>query len=221
VSRVTTRPWTAVLFDLDGTITDSATGITSSLIHTLERMGRPTPTPAELTEFIGPPIMDGFATLGIPAEERTRALDIYREQYHDHGAFDSHLYDGVPEVIRAVKAAGVPLAVATSKPETQARRILGHYGLAQEFDFIGGASDDEVRSEKEDVVAWVLEHLRELDVDLSNPVMVGDRTHDVIGARANGVPTISVRWGYGSPAEWTGAIAVADTPADLQRLLLG
>ena len=213
-------PWTCVLFDLDGTITDSASGITASLIHTLEVMGRPTPTPAELLEFIGPPIMDGFASLGIPQEDRQRALAIYRERYHEHGAFDSRVYDGVPEVLRAVHEAGIPLALATSKPETQARRILDHFGLADLFIFIGGASDDETRSEKEDVVAWVVEHLRELDTDLSNPVMVGDRTHDVIGARANGIPTVAVEWGYGTKAEWTGAIGIAHSPAELQEMLL-
>ncbi len=218
---MTAAPWTCVLFDLDGTITDSATGITSSLIHTLEVMGRPTPTPAELLEFIGPPIMDGFAALGIPIEERGRALEIYRQQYHDHGAFDSRLYDGVPDVLRAVKAAGMPLALATSKPESQAKRILAHYGLDDLFTFIGGASDDEVRSEKKDVVSYVLENLRELEIDLGRLVMVGDRSHDVEGAHANGVPTISVEWGYGSPAEWVGAIAIVDSPAALQGKLLG
>jgi phosphoglycolate phosphatase len=221
VTRVSTRPWTAVLFDLDGTITDSAPGITASLIHTLEQLGRPTPRPVELLEFIGPPIMDGFATLGIPVDDRQRALEIYRDEYHANGAFDSHLYDGVPEVLAAVRDAGIPLALATSKPETQAKRILAHYGLDGLFDFIGGGSDDETRSEKEDVVAWVLEHLREQGADLTEAVMVGDRTHDIIGARANGLPTISVEWGYGSPAEWTGAIAIAADPAELQQLLLG
>jgi phosphoglycolate phosphatase len=221
VSRVTAQPWTCILFDLDGTITDSATGITSSLIHTLEVMGRPTPTPVELLEFIGPPIMDGFAALGIPVDERQTALEIYRKQYHDHGAFDSSLYEGVPDVLRAVHAAGIPLALATSKPESQAKRILAHYGLDDLFTFIGGASDDEVRSEKEDVVRYVLDNLRTLEVDLGMIVMVGDRTHDVVGARANGVPTISVEWGYGSPAEWVGAIAIARSPEDLHSALLG
>lgn len=221
VTQVTDRPWTCILFDLDGTITDSASGITESLIHTLERLGRPTPTPAELMEFIGPPIMDGFATMGIPVEDRARALEFYRERYQERGAFDSHLYDGVVEVLRAVHSAGIPLGLATSKPETQARRILDHYGIDDVFAFIGGASDDEVRSEKEDVVAWTVDHLRAQGHDLSETVMVGDRTHDVIGARANGIPTIAVEWGYGSMAEWTGAIAVAKTPSDLRKLLLG
>lgn len=218
---MTTRPWTAVLFDLDGTITDSASGITASLIHTLEELGRPTPRPAELLEFIGPPIMDGFAALRIPEGDRQRALEIYRDEYQARGAFDSTLYPGMPELLATVRDSGIPIALATSKPEVQAKRILEHYGLADLFTFIGGGSDDETRSEKEDVVAWVLDHLRADGIDLSNPVMVGDRTHDVIGARANGVPTISVEWGYGSPAEWTGAIAVAADPAQLQKELLG
>ena len=204
-----------MLFDLDGTITDSAAGITASLIHTLEQLGRPVPTPSELTEFIGPPIMDGFAALGLDEAMRHRALEIYRAWYHDHGAFDSTVYAGVPDVIRQLVADGIPVAIATSKPQTQATRILEHYGLADLFVFIGGASDDETRSEKVDVVAWVLQHLDELGIDHSNTVMVGDRSHDVIGARENGIPTIAVEWGYGAREEWVGAIAIASTPDQL------
>lgn len=207
--------WSCVLFDLDGTITDSAAGITATLAHTLEAMQRPVPSPAELLAFVGPPILDGFAALGLDPAQSRQALGIYRERYHERGAFDSSVYPGIEEAMRAIAATGVPLALATSKPETQARRILQHFGLDDVFTFIGGASDDEARSEKADVVSYVLDNLIALDVDVSNAVMIGDREHDVHGAAANGIPTIFVEWGYGSDAEKVGSIAVADTPSDL------
>ena len=208
-----------MLFDLDGTITDSAPGITATLAHTLEVMQRPVPTPAELVAFVGPPILDGFAALGLTPEQGREALAIYRERYHESGAFNSHVYAGIEQALRSIAATGVPLALATSKPETQARRILDHFGLEDVFTFIGGASDDEVRSEKADVVAYVLENLVLLGVDIASPVMIGDREHDVHGAAACGVPTIFVDWGYGADAEQAGSIAVAATPADLLPLV--
>jgi phosphoglycolate phosphatase len=220
VERMNTG-WSCVLFDLDGTIADSAAGITSTLSHTLEAMGKPVPTPSQLVEFVGPPIMDGFAALGLTEEESQHALALYRRRYHDRGALDSSVFPGMPEALHALRDAGVPLALATSKPELAARRMLEHYGLADVFTFIGGASEDEVRSEKADVIAYVLENLRELGVDLSRPVMVGDRIHDVEGAAANRIPTVFVDWGYGSEIESAGSIAIADDPEDLPGLLLG
>ena len=215
-------PWSCILFDLDGTITDSAPGITATLSHTLERMGLPVPAPADLLEFVGPPIMDGFRdVVGLNPEQSAEALGLYRERYQSHGAFDSSVYAGVPQVLEAIHAAGVPLSLATSKPEAQARRILDHFGLDQNFTFIAGASDDEVRSEKTDVIAYALENLRALNIDLSSIVMVGDRKHDVHGAADHDIPTIFVEWGYGSEQEAVGAIAIAHTPAELQTLLLG
>ena len=213
--------WSCVLFDLDGTIADSAAGITSTLSHTLELMGKPVPTPSQLVEFVGPPIMDGFAALGLNEEESHRALALYRRRYHDRGAFDSSVFPGIAEALHALHDAGLPLALATSKPELQARRMLEHYGLADVFTFIGGASEDEVRSEKADVIAYVLENLRALGVDVSSPVMVGDRFHDVEGATANRVPTVFVDWGYGSEIESAGSIAIVYDPEDLPALLLG
>ena len=126
----------------------------------------------------------------------------------------------MPEVLARIAEAGVPLSLATSKPESAARRILEHYGLAQYFTVICGASEDEVRSAKADVVEEALRRLRELDVDLSTPVMVGDREHDVHGAAAHGIPTIMVEWGYGSPAEAAGTVAVVSGAEELATLLL-
>jgi len=215
------RPWTAVLVDLDGTITDSAPGITGSLAHTFQRMGLPVPSPTELLAWVGPPILDSFRDLAhLDDAGQQRALGIYREHYLAHGVYDASLYAGVPEVLRAVHAAALPMSLATSKPESAATIVLEHFGLAGEFDVITGASDDEVRSAKSDVVAEALVRLAARGVDLSNPVMVGDRHHDVEGAAANGVPTVFVTWGYGAPAEAAGTVAIAST-ADELRVALG
>jgi phosphoglycolate phosphatase len=216
------HPFSCILFDLDGTIVDSAPGITSTLAYTFAEMGRPIPSPAELLAYVGPPILDSFRDrAGMSLGEAAEALAIYRPRYLEIGALDSTVFPGVGDVIRAVRAAGIPMSLATSKPETPARLILSHYGLLDEFDIITGASDDEVRSSKADVVAEALDRLTEFGADLSRPVLVGDRKHDVEGAAVHGVPTIFVDWGYGSAEEQAGTIAVAHTPAELQQLLLG
>ena len=216
------RPFTSILFDLDGTIVDSAPGITATLTYTFETMGLRVPSPAELLAYVGPPILDSFRDrAGMSLGEAAEALAIYRPRYLDSGALNSTVFPGVPDVLRAVHAARIPLSLATSKPETPATFMLSHFGLLDEFDIITGASDDEVRSSKQDVVAEALVRLTAFGADLSRPVLVGDREHDIEGAAANGVPTIFVDWGYGSAAEQAGSIAVARTPADLQALLLG
>jgi phosphoglycolate phosphatase len=214
-------PFTAILFDLDGTIVDSAPGITATLAYTFEELGRPVPPPADLLAYVGPPILDSFRErAGMTLDEAAAALSIYRPQYLEVGALDSSVFPGVPEVLAAIHSAGVPLSLATSKPETPATFILANFGLLGYFDIITGASDDEVRSSKTDVVAEALARLAAFGADLSRTVLVGDRFHDVEGAAANGVPTIFADWGYGGAAEQAGAIAVAHTPAELQRLLL-
>lgn len=217
-----TRTWTCVLFDLDGTITDSAPGITKSIAATFETLGLPIPSPAELVEYVGPPLLDSFRDFAHMSETEAReALAIYRTSYHEDGAFDSAVFPGVRGVLKRLKESGIPLAVATSKPELQAQRILDHFGLTEYFDVICGASEDESRSAKGDVVAEALRRLTELGVDLTQTVMVGDRSHDVEGAGEHGLPTILVEWGYGSPAEAAGAIAVVHSTDQLNTLLLG
>jgi phosphoglycolate phosphatase len=221
-SPTVTRTWTCVLFDLDGTITDSAPGITKSITTTLEAMGLPIPSPARLVEYVGPPLLDSFRDFADMDETTAReALAIYRATYHDSGAFDSAVFPGIRGLLRRLHEAGIPLAITTSKPELQATRILEHFDLAQYFEVICGATEDESRSAKADVVAEALRRLTELDVDLSQTVLVGDRSHDVEGAREHGVPAILVEWGYGSPAEAAGAIAVVHSADQLSSLLLG
>jgi phosphoglycolate phosphatase len=213
--------WTCILFDLDGTIADSAPGITTSLGFMFEELGLPVPTPEELLAYVGPPILDSFRDrAGMSPTEAAQALAIYRQHYLSNGTHGSPIFPGVPRVLREVHRAGVPLAVATSKPEFPASVILDHGNLTQYFRVISGASIDEIRSAKADIIAEALQRFRMIGVDTSRPVMVGDRNYDVLGAAAHGIPTVFVRWGYGSPAEEVGALAVVDDAEALKPLLL-
>jgi len=215
-----TSRFSAVLFDLDGTIVDSAPGITSTLSYTLDHLGLPVQSPAELLRWVGPPILDSFRDYGhLDVDESRYALAVYREKYAAEGVYDATAYPGVLEVLRAVHAAGVPMSLATSKPESLAKLILTDLGVADCFTEITGASEDEVRSKKADVVEEALRRLRADGADLSNVVMVGDRIHDVEGAAAHGVPTIFVSWGYGTPDEADEALLTAATAEELRREL--
>src|ERR1700710_602377 len=156
-----TSAFTSILFDLDGTIVDSAPGITATLAYTVETMGWPVPPPTELLAYVGPPILDSFRDrAGMSLGEAAEALAIYRPHYLESGALNSSVFPGVPAVTRGVHAAGIPMSLATSKPETPATLMLSHFGLLSEFDIITGASDDEVRSAKVDVVAEALVRLK-------------------------------------------------------------
>lgn len=217
-----TPNWTCVLFDLDGTIADSAPGITASLGYMFEKLGQPVPTQEELRAWVGPPILDAFRDLaGMTPVESAQALAIYREHYLANGAGGSPIFPGIPKVLRAIHRAKVPLGLATSKPEFPASVILDHGNITQYFRVISGASIDEIRSAKADVIAEALTRFGMIGADVSRPVMVGDRDYDVEGAAAHDIPTIFVDWGYGSPDEAAEAIAVVHTPAELQVLLLG
>ncbi len=221
---VVTKPWTCILFDLDGTITDSASGITSRLAITLERMGLPVPSPEGLLKYVGPPILDAFHDFaGMDERQSRQALKIYRQLAHKDLTDGITVYPGIPELLRDVHRAGIPLSLATSKPESQAMPILEHFGLIKRFTEIAGATDDESRSAKADVVAEALRRLREKHVNLERVIMVGDREHDVIGAKRNGVRAAGVLWGYGSRAELEAACADAlcAAPAELPALLGG
>ena len=214
--------YSCILFDLDGTIVDSAPGITATLAYTFETLGLPIPTPSELMRYVGPPLLDSFRDYAhFTPEQSAEALVIYREKYLNVGAYDATQFPGVGVVLKAIHESALPMSLATSKPELPATLILEHFNLATYFDIITGASEDEVRSAKSDVVAEALLRLKAMGADVSRPVLVGDREHDVIGAAANDVPTIFVEWGYGSVAEQAGAVAVVSTPEELKALLLG
>ena len=218
--RGMTLPYTAVLYDLDGTIADSAPAITASLAHTIEALGLPVPSPDELIAWVGPPLPQSFEVrLGLTGDRLVEAMRLYRAHYLETGALGSPIYPGVPDLMAAVHAAGIPTSTATSKPETPATRILQVNGLDRYLDVITGASDDEVRNTKADVVAEALRRLEARGVDLSRPVLIGDRHHDVEGAAVHGVPTIMAGWGYGDELEYAGSVAVAADVDELAALL--
>ncbi|WP_104082321.1 HAD hydrolase-like protein [Cryobacterium sp. Y11] len=217
-----TRTWSAILFDLDGTITDSAPAITSSLARTFTLLGRPVPPAAELLAYVGPPMFDAFQDYaGMTPDEAVEAIAVYRAEYQGAAALDTAVFPGVAGLLARIHAAGIPLALATSKPELSAVAILTHFNLAQYFTATVGASADDTRSNKADIVAEALARLAATGVDASGAVLVGDRSYDALGARANGIPAILVEWGYGSPAEAEAATAVVHSTDQLGKLLLG
>ena len=214
--------YSCFLFDLDGTILDSAPGITSCLAYTFETLGLPIPSAAQLRAFVGPPMLESFRVItGLDAAQSREALTVYRKKYLDDGAYDASPFPGIGPLLRRIHASPIPLSLATSKPELPATLMLEHFNLARFFDVITGASADESRSSKADVVAEALLRLEATGADISRPVLVGDRIHDVEGAAVHGVPTIFVTWGYGSVTEHKNAIAVVDSPLTLQIALFG
>lgn len=209
----------AILFDLDGTLTDSGEGIINSVIPALEHYGIAIPPREELRVFVGPPLHDTFLRFGVPADQLENATKIYRSRYIPIGKFENAPYPGISELLESLKTQGHKLFVATSKPEPMAVEILEHFDLARYFDRICGASMDTSRSSKEAVIAYLLEQ----NGSAENMVMVGDTKYDVIGAKAHGIPTIGVSWGYGEIAEMleVGAAAIAHTTQELLELLQG
>ena len=215
-------PYSCILFDLDGTIVDSAAGIIASLVFTLEQLDLPIPDAAGLLAYVWPPLLDSFRDFAkLDATGAEAAIVVYRAHYQSGGIFDATVYPGVAALLARIHERAVPMSLATSKPQSAAHRVLDHFSLNQFFTFVAGASDDEVRSSKADVITHALENLTALGVDISNPVLVGDREHDVFGAAAHGIPTIMVEWGYGSVEEQTGTIGVASTAHELDELLFG
>jgi phosphoglycolate phosphatase len=212
--------YTAVLFDLDGTIVDSAPGIFHCFEHTFRMMHREAPSRAAMRPFLGPPLEETFRdSLGMTGDDLDRAVAIYRAEYAAGGAITAELYPGVIEVVRAVRAAGIPVALATSKVESGVRMVLRHFELEEDFDVLGTASDDDVRSAKADVVRFALDALDEAGADISRVVLVGDRIHDIEGAAIHGVDSVLVQWGYGTEDEWSEATATVATVQGLREFL--
>ncbi|MGA2492770.1 MAG: HAD hydrolase-like protein [Roseiarcus sp.] len=210
----------AVLFDLDGTLTDSAAGIQRSTREALRRLNaedggkRPIPAESELGWIVGPPLRQSFATLA-GDENADRMLDLYRERYDVVGMFENKVYDGVPAALDQLRARGDRLFVATSKREVDAQRIVEHFGLAAYFEGVYGAHPDGRRAEKSAVLAAAIAGGR-LEA-ASRIVMIGDRRYDALGARAVGIPTIGALWGYGDRAELSeaGADPLIVSPRDI------
>ncbi|HLP22719.1 MAG TPA: HAD hydrolase-like protein [Microbacteriaceae bacterium] len=216
-----TRTWSAVLFDLDGTLVDSAPIILDGLRRMHECMGLPVPSESELMAWVGPPLFESLKRrAGLSDEDALRARAMYRELTEGTESALA-LFPGMRGVLEGLFAAGVPIALATSKPESSARTVLEHHGLSELFTVCVGADDSAHRSSKSAVVAEALLRLAAVGVDIEAPVLVGDRGVDVAGAIEHEVPTILVEWGYGSPAEAEGALAVVASTDDLRRLLIG
>lgn len=209
-----------VLLDLDGTLTDPYEGITKSVSYALERLGLPPLTPDRLRAFIGPPLQDQFASLGLNAEMVDRAVSYYRERFAERGLFENQVYEGIREALGDLGAASHRLAVATSKPTHFAQRIVDYFGLGVHFELVAGATLDGSRRHKADVIQYAL---TTLGTDAGEAVMVGDRAQDVLGARAHGMRSIGVQWGYAEPGELAaaGADTLVDEPIELATGVAG
>ncbi|MGM7670730.1 HAD hydrolase-like protein [Microbacterium sp. A93] len=217
-------PYSCVLWDVDGTIADATPGIFPRLLEVLASFNVPAPDPTALSRWVGPPMYESFQLLaGLSPEQAEDALRRYRELAARDGYAESvDIYPGVPDVIRAVAAAGIPQATASTKPENQVRAILDHNDLTDLFTAISGARSGTIgRSDsKSDVVGWALERLQAAGADTSKPVLVGDRHHDVEGAARFGIPVIFAEWGFGDSAEGDPAAFRATDAKALRALLL-
>ena len=182
-----------VIFDLDGTLTDSAEGIVASFLHALSHVGAPVPEGDLTAQIVGPPMDDTLRAMELGANADA-AIAAFRAEYGSRGWAMNTLFDGIAPLLADLRAAGVRMAVATSKLEPTAQRILAHFGLDQHFEVIAGASPDGSRKTKVDVLAHALDQLQPLP---ERVLMVGDRGHDVDGAAAHGIDTVVVGWGYG------------------------
>lgn len=210
------KRYTSILFDLDGTLTESGIGITKCAAFALDRLGLPIPPVEDLNVFVGPPLRETFPKFGVKDEDIDKAIQIFRSRYTTKGKFENIPYNGISDVLHTLKNQGYHLYVATSKPEPVAIEILEHFKLAQYFEEIVGASLDASRESKSSVIAYLCNH-----IDSKTAIMVGDTAFDVIGANENNIPCIGVSWGYGSKESMLqeGVIAVVDTMDDLLQIL--
>lgn len=206
-----------ILFDLDGTLTDSGEGIMNCAELALRHFGLEVPSHEEMRVFVGPPLYETFQKFGVPADKTDEAVQVFRSRYLPIGKFENYPYPGIRELLEALRNDDCTLYVATSKPEVTAVEVLEHFDLAHYFTRICGAAMDKSRSTKSDVIAYLLS-ANPLD---SKAIMIGDTGFDVVGAAEHGIPTIGVSWGYGNKEDIAkaGALAIADTPAQLLDLL--
>ncbi|WGR95791.1 HAD family hydrolase [Bradyrhizobium sp. ISRA443] len=188
----------AIFFDLDGTLTDPKPGITGSIQYALRKLGHPVPSQDELTWCIGPPLRASFVTLLGGEELADDAVTLYRERFGDVGLFENAVYPDIAQVLAALRQRPRRIFVATSKPHMFATRIIAHFGLSGHFDQVFGSELDGTRVNKVELLAYALE---QTGVDPARAVMIGDRSHDVIGANRNGIRAVGVTYGYGTPEE--------------------
>ena len=205
-----------MLFDLDGTLTDPGLGITNSVMYALHKFNIEVGNRAELYKFIGPPLKESFKTYyGFSDEKSDLAIRYYREYFKKQGMFENEVYDGIRDLLTQLKARGKSLILATSKPEAFALEILKHFDLYDYFDFAAGATMDDSRNKKADIIRYALEKCN--ISDKSAAIMIGDREHDIIGAKENDLAAIGVLFGYGSYEELknAGAAFIVSSPAKI------
>ena len=208
-----------IFLDLDGTLTDSGEGIMNSVAYAMRKFGIEETDREKLRSFIGPPLYASFMReYGFDLEKSMLAVEYYREYFAPKGIYENRPYDGIPELLSALKKDGRRLYLATSKPEPYALEIVKHFGLYEYLDGLFGSTMTEERTKKEEVVAYALENTGIASTDV---VMIGDRNHDIIGAKANGVASIGVLFGYGDREELevAGADVIAESVEDLKRIL--
>lgn len=223
VELVTSSPWSCVLWDVDGTLIDASDGILRRLREVHEHYGRPLPEREDLIHWIGPPQFESFQVqLGMTPEQSTEAVAFYRSlNKRDGSATGARLFPQMGEIMAALHAAGVAQATASSKPETQVVTLMEHFHLAPMLSAtVGATADERTLAGKAAIVREALRRLEAAGADISRPVLIGDRHHDVDGGAETGVPVIFVRWGFSEPAEADGAIAVAETPEELRKMLM-
>lgn len=190
-----------ILFDLDGTLTESGEGITKSVQYALEKLGQPEPDLKKLEVFVGPPLLQQFMKYaGLDEETAVKAVEYYRERYTDIGIFENEVYPGVEDMLEKLRGKGYILAVASSKPERFVKKVLDHFDLTKYFHEIVGSEMNGGRTSKADVIEEALDRLHMAD-HRDQVVMVGDKKHDVFGARKAGLKCLAVSYGYGSEEE--------------------
>ena len=195
----------AIFFDLDGTLTESGEGITKSVQYALEKLGKPEEDLDKLRVFIGPPLMEQFMKYAdIDETEARKAVEYYRERYAVKGIFENRPYDGVENMLRELKGRGYILAVASSKPEYYVTKILDYFNLSSYFEVVVGSEMNGARTSKTEVIEEALKRLNMSD-RRKEVLMVGDKEHDVLGARAAGLACVAVGYGYGTKEELTAA----------------
>ena len=207
------------LFDLDGTLTDPGIGITNSVMYALEKFDIHVSDRKELYPFIGPPLVDSFEKyFGFDEKQAFQAVEYYREYFREDGIFENAVYEGIPEMLSELKSRDAKVALATSKPYEFSVRILDHFDLHQYFDIVGAATMDGRISRKADVISHLIDKLGENEK--SSILMIGDRDQDIDGAKANGLQSAGVLWGYGSREELmdAGADYIVSVPSDIVNI---
>lgn len=210
-----------IFFDLDGTITDSAEGILNAFEYALSHYNIKIEDRKDLRKILGPPLHYSFMNFfGFKEDQKDEVISIYREYFSTKGIFENSVYDGIEDVIKALKDAGKTLVIATSKPAYYTEIILKHFNLDKYFTFVSGAEMDGSRAKKEDIIKYALDNMKITNLD--DVVMIGDREHDIKGANINGLQSIGVLYGYGNEKEFTdnGADFIVSKPDEILEILL-